>query len=114
MAKKKEAKKGKQPMMTEHVEAAKPEVPETAPPPAAPSRKISMDDLRVLQLAFKEAENAALKYRVAQLEVEKLGNQAEAARGELSRLNVLVNEKYKLNPEKDRINIVDGAIVGGE
>lgn len=74
---------------------------------------IERDDLLILQIAAKSSENTALKLQLAQVNVEKLQAEKQQMDTQMQRLSLQVNEKYKLVPGTDKLDINTGTITRG-
>jgi anion-transporting ArsA/GET3 family ATPase len=71
---------------------------------------ISSEDLSQLLIKYKDFQIASMQQKLAVQELEKA---VESARSELVKLNDAVNQKYHLDPAKDKINLQDGTITRG-
>jgi len=81
--------------------------------PEPEAEAIERDDLLILQIAAKSSENTALKLQLAQVNVEKLQVEKQQMDTQMQRLNLQVNEKYKLVPGTDKLDINTGTISRG-
>jgi hypothetical protein len=85
----------------------------TTPAAEKKPEAIERDDLLILQIAAKSSENTALKLQLAQVNVEKLQVEKQQMDTQMQRLNLQVNEKYKLVPGTDKLDINTGTISRG-
>lgn len=75
--------------------------------------EVTQADFLTLQIGAKSLENIQLKMKLAQISFGEMQTEKDRLEQQLQNLNTQVNEKYKLTPGKDQINIDTGAITRG-
>ena len=84
-----------------------------APPaPKLPSQ-LEREDQLLLQVAYREVESVNLRLQLTQLRLEKFQLEKKDTETRLSQLIEQANRKYQLNPDKDKMDIANGAITRG-